>query len=127
VVPSYEVLLLYNEECSRRKDKIYSNISAALAPSQNEEEISHIAGLWPRITPRSILRQLAHDRISALPKHWKSIIMSYAISFLRYQQSLRLIELVSRQRYEDLFREIEAVRHDILAGSTPDWLLIQVR
>jgi hypothetical protein len=127
VVPSHEVLLLYHEECSRRKDKIYSNISAALAPSQNVEEISHIAGLWPRITPRSILRQLAHDRICTLPNHWKSIIMFYAISFLRYQQSLRLIELVSRQRYEDLFREIEAVRHDILAGSTPDWLLIQVR
>jgi hypothetical protein len=132
VVPPHEILPLlntYHEECSRRKNKIYSKISAALSPTQNVEEISRIAGLWPRITPRSILRHLAKDRVSTLPENWKSVIMSYAISFLRYQQSLCLLELFSKQKYEELFREVEAIRHrdDTLAESTPDWLLIQVR
>jgi hypothetical protein len=130
VVPPHEILPLlntYHEECSRRKNKIYSKISAALSPSQNVEEISRIAGLWPRITPRSILRHLAKDRVNTLPEDWKSVIMSYAISFLRYQQSLCLLELFSKQKYDELFREIEAIRHDTLAESTPDWLLIQVR
>jgi hypothetical protein len=127
VIPSHEVLLLYHEECSRRKDKLFSKISAALLPSETVEEISHIAGLWPRITPRSILRQLAHDRINTLPEKWKALIIKYAIFFVRYQRSLRLLDLLSRQKYEEVLREMEGIRHDVLAGSKPDWLLIQVR
>ena len=126
-VPSHEVLLLYHTECSHRKDKLFSEISAALSPFQNVEETSRIAGLWPHITPRSLLRQLARDRISMLPDQWKFVITRYAVSFLMHQQSLRMLELSSRQESEELLREIEAIRHDVLAKSTPDWLLVQVR
>jgi len=126
-IPSHEFLLIYHRECSHRKNKSFSEISAVLSPSQNVEEVSWIAGLWPRITPRSILRQLAQDRISTLPNQWKLAIMRFAVSFLKYQQSLRLLKLSSRQRHEELLWEIEAIRHDVLAESTPDWLLVQVR
>jgi len=122
-----EFLLNYYDECSRRKNKSFSEISAALSPSQNVEEVSRIAGLWPRITPRSILRQLARDRISTIPNQWKGVIMRFAVSFLKYQQSLRLLKLFSRKKHEELLWEIEAIRHDVLAESTPDWLLVQVR
>jgi ABC-type cobalamin transport system ATPase subunit len=127
VIPLHEFLLSYHHECSQRKNQCFSEISAALSPSQNVEEVSQIAGLWPRITPRSILRQLAQDRISTLPNQWTLVIMRFAVSFLKYQQSLRLLELFSRQRHEELLWEIEAIRHDVLAESTPDWLLVQVR
>jgi hypothetical protein len=126
-VPSHEVLLLYHKECSNRKDKLFSEIFAALSPLQNVEETSRIAGLWPHITPRSLLRQLARDRISTLPGQWKFVITRYAVSFLMHQQSLRMLELSSRQKSEELLREIEAICHDVLAKSTPDWLLVQVR
>jgi hypothetical protein len=125
-VPSHEVLVLYHNECLKRKDKLFSEISAALSPSQQVEKTSNIAGLWPRITPRLILHQLAHDRINRLPDQWKSVIMRYAISFIKNQQSLRLLELSSRQEQEELLREIEAIRHETLEDSTPDWLLVQV-
>ena len=126
-VPSHKLLLLHHKECSRRKDELFCEISAALAPSQNVEETIRIAGIWPRITPRSILRQLARDRISTLPDQWKSVIVHYAISFLEYQQSLRLVELSSRQDYENLRQEIQAIGNNVLVESTPDWLLVQVR
>jgi len=128
-IPSQDsdFLLNYHHECSRRKNNSFSEISAALSPSQNVEEVSRIAGLWPRITPRSILRQLAQDRISTLPNQWRLVIMRFAVIFLKYQQSLRLLKLSSRQRHEELLWEIEAIRHDVLAESTPDWLLVQVR
>jgi hypothetical protein len=125
-VPSHKDLLLYHEDCSRKKRKIFSEISKALAPSQNVEEICHIAGLWPRITPRSILRQLAQDRIGILSDQWRSVIVHYAISFLKYLQSLRMLELSSRRNREELLQEIEAIRYGVLSESTPDWLLIQV-
>jgi hypothetical protein len=54
--------------------------------------------------------------------------MRYAVSFLRYQQSLRLLELSSKQKHEDLLREIKTIHDDVLlVESTPDWLLVQVR
>ena len=126
-VPSHNALLRYYEECSYRKEKLFSEISAILAPSQPVEEINRIAGLWPRITPRTLLGQLAQNRISTLPDLWKFIITRYAISFVKYQQSRRLLQLSSRQRYGKLLQEMEAILNDVVAESTPDWLLVQVR
>ena len=125
-VPSQELLRLYHDECSQRKDKLFSEISATLAPSQEAEKTSGIAGLWPRITPRSILSHLAQNRIGKLPDQWKIVITRYAVVLLKYQQSIRLLELLSIQKHEEILREIEAVRSDVLVESTPDWLLVQV-
>jgi hypothetical protein len=125
-VPSYEPLRLYRDECSQRKDNLSSEISATLAPSKEVEKISEIAGLWPRITPRSILSQLTQNRIGTLPDRWELLITRYAVALLKYQQSIRLLELLSMRKHEELLREIEATRNDVLAESTPDWLLVQV-
>ncbi|KAH9988207.1 hypothetical protein BJV77DRAFT_964507 [Russula vinacea] len=124
--PPRELLCLYHDECSQRKHKLFSEISATLAPSQDVEKTNGIAGLWPRITPRSILSLLAQDRIGTIPDQWKITITRYAASFLKYQQSIRLLELLSGQKHEELLREIEAIRNDVLAESTPDWLLVQI-
>jgi len=53
--------------------------------------------------------------------------MRYATSLLKYRHSLRLLELSLGQRLEELLRETESIRKDVLAESGPDWLLIQVR
>jgi hypothetical protein len=125
-VPSHELLHLYHDECSRKKDELFSEILSNLAPSQNAEETSTIAGVWPRITPRSLLRQLAQDRIGTLPDQWKAVITRYAICLLKYQQSQRLLELSASQKHEELLREADSMRSDVLVESTPDWLLVQV-
>jgi len=126
-VPQHELLLAYHHECSRVKDKIFSRIKEALAPSRTVEETNSVAGLWPRMTPRSLLRQLARDRINTIPDKWRPLITRFATALLKYRHSRRLLELSSKQRCEELHREIEAIHNNILAESTPDWLLVQVR
>ena len=126
-IPSPGLLHLHHDECSHRKDNLFSEISAILAPSQDAEKANAIAGLWPRITPRSLLRQLAQDRIGALPDQWKAAITSYAVCLLEYQQSQRMLELSFSQKSEEILREADSMRGDVLAESTPDWLLVQVR
>jgi hypothetical protein len=126
-IPSEEVLLLYHGECSYRKDSMFSEILACLAPSGNIEEINGIAGLWPRINPRTILRQLARGHISTLPYQWKPVIVRYAVSCLEYQRSIRLLDLSSRREHEELLREAESICRDVMTEWTPDWLLVQVR
>ncbi|KAH9056881.1 hypothetical protein EDB87DRAFT_1155391 [Lactarius vividus] len=125
-VPLQEDLLRYRDLCSKTKDAIFSELSKALAPSQKLENVVSISGLWPRITPRSILRELSKDRVHTLADQWKFAIINYAAAFLKYQQSQRLLELSSRRRHEELLREAETVCEDVAAACSPDWLLIQI-
>ena len=125
-VPSQGALLKYRDSCSRKKDIIFSEISEALAPLQKHENVVSISGLWPRITPRSILRELSRDRVRTLTDQWRHAITRYAVAFLKYQQSQRLLDLSSRGRDEELLREAETTCEDVAAACSPDWLLIQV-
>ena len=125
-VPPREALFKYRDLCSKRKDAIFSELSGALAPSQKHEIVIGISGLWPRITSRSMLRELSRGRVRTLTDQWKYAIIRYAVAFLKYQQSQRLLELSSRRRDEELLREAEITCEDVAAACTPDWLLIQV-
>ncbi len=125
-VPPQEALRHYRDLCSIQKGARFSEISEALAPSQKQENVVSVSGLWPRITPRSILRELSRDRVHTLSDQWKHAITRYAVAFLKYQQSQRLLELSSRQRDEELLREAETACEDVAAACSPDWLLIQV-
>ncbi|KAH9009784.1 hypothetical protein EDB84DRAFT_1163543, partial [Lactarius hengduanensis] len=127
-VPPQEALLQYRDLCSKKKDAIFSEFSEALAPSQKLENVVSVSGLWPRITPRSILRELSslRNRVHTLTEHWELAITRYAVAFLRYQQSQRLLELSSRRQDEELLREAETVCEDVAAACSPDWLLIQI-
>ncbi len=125
-IPSHDSLRHYRDECSRRKDKLFLELSATLIPIQGAEKILVIAGLWPRITPRSLLCLLARNRIGSLPDQWKAAITRYAVAFLKYQQSQRLLEFAFRQSNEAFFREAKTICEGVAAESTHDWLLIQV-
>jgi hypothetical protein len=125
-VPPQEILLLYRDQCSKQKDAIFSQLSETLAPSQKLEKVVSVSSLWPRITPRSILRELSKDRVHTLTDQWKHAFTCYAVAFLKYQQSQRLLDLSSRSRDEELLREAETVCEDVAAECSPDWLLIQV-
>ncbi|KAH9056907.1 hypothetical protein EDB87DRAFT_1634224 [Lactarius vividus] len=125
-IPSHDSLRLYRDECSRRRDLVFSELSEALAPTQGAEKVLDIAGLWPRITPRSVLRQLSRNCIGLLPDQWKPAITRYAVTILKYQQSQRLLELAFWRKNEAFFRETKTICEDIVAESTHDWLLIQI-
>ena len=73
-----------------------------------------------------MLRELSRGRVRTLTDQWKHAIIRYAVAFLKYQQSQRLLELSSRRRDEELLREAETTCEDVAAACTPDWLLIQV-
>ncbi|KAH9013669.1 hypothetical protein EDB84DRAFT_1671224 [Lactarius hengduanensis] len=113
-----EALLQYRDLCSEKKDAIFSELSKALAPSQKPENVVSISGLWPRITPRSILRlgELSRDRVHTLADQWKLVITNYAVAFLKYQQSQRLLELSLKSRDEELLREAETSCEEIDAN-----------
>jgi hypothetical protein len=126
VTPSHEVLRHYRDACRERKDAIFTEFLKTLEPYQRVDKIVGMAGLWPRITPRSILRELSRDRANTLTEPGKNVIICYAVAFLKYQQSQRLLELASRHQDEAFFQEAETICEDVAAVCSHDWLLIQV-
>ena len=121
-----ESLRHYRDLCSKKKDALFSDIAEALAPERELEKVINISGLWPRITPRSILRELSRNRVDTLADPWKRAITRYAVAFLKYQQSQRMLELSSQHRNVELLREAETACEETAAACSPDWLLIQV-
>ena len=111
---------------SDQKDALFSEIMEDLAPDRELEKVISVSGLWPRITPRSILRELSRNRVDTLADPWKRAITRYAAAFLKHQQFQRMIELSSQNRNEELLREAETSCEEIAAACSPDWLLIQV-
>jgi hypothetical protein len=125
-IPPSESLRHHRDLCSIKKDALFSDIANALAPDRELEKVISVSGLWPRITPRSILRELSRNRVDTLADAWKRAITRYAAAFLKYQQSRRMIELSSQHRNVELLREAETACEEIAAACSPDWLLIQV-
>jgi hypothetical protein len=126
LIPPSESLRHHRDLCSIKKDALFSDIANALAPDRELEKVISVSGLWPRITPRSILRELSRNRVDTLADRWKRAITCYAAAFLKYQQSRRMIELSSQHRNVELLREAETAREEIATACSPDWLLIQV-
>jgi hypothetical protein len=126
LIPPSESLRHHRDLCSIKKDALFSDIANALAPDRELEKVISASGLWPRITPRSILRELSRNRVDTLADPWKRAITRYAAAFLKYQQSRRMIELSSQHRNVELLREAETACEEIAAAYSPDWLLIQV-
>ena len=61
-----------------------------------------------------------------LDDQWKLAITRYAVAFLKYQQSQRLLELSSQDRHEEFLQEAKTPCEEVAAACSPDWLLIQV-
>ncbi|KAI0275452.1 hypothetical protein BC834DRAFT_852936 [Gloeopeniophorella convolvens] len=121
------VLTSYHEKCHRWQEAEFSRISRALSPSSSRraEKIVERAGLWPRITPRSVLHELTMNRARKLPNPWKTAVTQYAVAFLHYQQSRRLLDLSNLEGRDEQFRRgIESVAEDVPLD--PDWLLLQI-
>jgi hypothetical protein len=125
ILPS-ESLRHHRDLCFIKKDALFSDIANALAPDRELEKVVSASGLWPRLTPRSILRELSRNRVDTLDDRWKRAITRYAVALLKYQQSQRMLELSSQHRNEELLREAETACEEIAAACSPDWLLIQV-
>lgn len=104
-------------------------LKLCLGPVTPTEHILHTCGVWPRITPRTVLQQLTlaarlRSRSSSM---WQQTLIGYARMFVDYQRSQRLVVLAQSQRVEDFWKEIEATETDLSTDKlNPDWLLVQV-
>ncbi|KAG8690421.1 hypothetical protein FRC11_011666 [Ceratobasidium sp. 423] len=113
--------------CMSHLTNVFQQINSALSPQTDIERIIFIAGVWPRITSRTVLQLLSlqnRTQFDSLPK-WRSELIGYAQGFADYQKSQRLIALAESENIEEFYKELDLASSEEDPGTNdPDWLLI---
>ena len=109
--------------CEKQFDETLSTILNALQPTK-PQQYTFSAGLWPRLTSRTILGLLSHTTISYLGESWRDTIMRLAYSLLVFQRARRLHLLKVAGDGLSLEKELENLVPE--NERNPDWQLIQV-
>ncbi|TFK34223.1 hypothetical protein BDQ12DRAFT_727128 [Crucibulum laeve] len=119
-------------------ESVIEPLKNSLQPSEFEraDRILYHVGLWPRLTLRSILSNLASSspHNHKLPPNWKKTLIHVAKAFLLYQQSQRLVASCLNGNQDDLSKELAnmTILNDNLSEPEDsetfvgDWLLIQL-
>ncbi len=110
----------YRNDCRQSMDTTLADLQRPLNQylSRNERALQ-LAGLWPRLTPRTILRRLLHINNNTF-----SSIEKYAFSYLEYQRSQRLLRTVVRGNHTEFYKE--GFNNEVTAYRYPEWILLQV-
>lgn len=125
---SIDQLVFHHYECKRALSTLFEEISASLSPSTPAEMTRALAGHWPHITHRSLLRELAFTSGSRAGKQWKSVLLSFAQALAMFQRSRRLLRFALRGSLHELCVELKNTRENYEDSvENTDWILIQVR
>ncbi|KAF5335871.1 hypothetical protein D9758_017237 [Tetrapyrgos nigripes] len=114
----------YDKSCEREYALVHAIVYEALSPKSGPEQLLQTAGLWPRVTPYSLLRLLSYDQRSYLSDSWKAVLTVYAKKISERQRSQRLLSQLASEDRDGVLQE--------MANSSPkglddiDWLLVQI-
>lgn len=122
---SFTELTLHRDDCQRHLRSVFNCLLDALSPQNPAEKSLLAAGLWPRITPRSLFSYLARPFSSKLPLTWERAILTYAQAFIQYQRAQRLVRFALSDNLDELYKELVNPPSATLSNQK-DWLLIQV-
>ncbi|EUC59846.1 large low complexity protein, putative, partial [Rhizoctonia solani AG-3 Rhs1AP] len=116
------------EICKEKLTRSFQRLSSTLSAQNDIERVVVAAGIWPRITPRTILRQLSFPNRSQirLLSNWRSDLIGYAQAFTHYQRYQRLIALAESNNTAEFYKELDSASDKDLNSENPDWLLVQI-
>lgn len=139
IAPSYDVdqiglverLKSLEAECKRYMEAVLRAISIQLSPVGFEGYVmAYKAGLWPRLSPLLLLRQLATNSSVPLSPEWRASLVTYGIAITMVQRVQRLLHLGPQSidgTRSDFLKELENTGHTNWNPlEQPDWLLIEI-
>jgi hypothetical protein len=114
-----------------RLDLLFEEIVTTLRSPLDEraEDILKICGLWPSITPVSLLRLLAMPTCAGLEPGWKKVLIDYGLAMTEFQRAERLhaLALGGEGSKGAFLKELDNIGHqDWLPMEYPDWLLLEI-
>ena len=107
--------------------EIVDDIMSSIGPQNENERMLERSGLWPEISPRSLLERLTLSQRHLLSESWKGRLVDYAQAIAMVQRARRISELSSPEHRAEYEREIN---NDGQSGwdslENPDWLLVEL-
>ena len=124
------VLMDVEAEASHRTSALHElmgQIMRSIGPRAEDELMLARSGLWPRISPRSLLEQLTLSQRHRLSEPWKQKIVDFGQAISLLQRARRLSELSSQEHRVEYEKE---ANNDGQSGwdplENPDWLLVEL-
>ncbi|KAL2356430.1 hypothetical protein BJ546DRAFT_947666 [Cryomyces antarcticus] len=125
--PSLDALEHHQQDFKKYVEDIFNSLSQSLGPTKPHLVILQEAGLWPRITPQSLLETLAAKSEHRPNEQWKRALLHYGESMATLQRAERLVALKTSQDTFGLAKELQNKgRQGWCAYNYPDWLLLEL-
>ena len=119
--------LAYYSRCLKVVADLSQSIRDALSPSHSNHKILQAAGLWPRVTTRSLLGFLSTSAPRSVTKPWKASLLKFGKAITKLQRARRLLLASERGDESNFWGEIDNDGHDGWdIERWPDWLLIEI-
>lgn len=122
------------EDCKHLTGDVWDAIKSILLPRFNEsssksDQILLLGGLWPCVSPRSLLVQMTRDAWPEMSTGWQDVLSHLAAGIILSQQAGRMNRFAALGKTQELQREVQNCGPiDVeLLMQNPDWALVQVR
>ena len=124
---SHSVTQSYYIRCFNVVTDLFQRISEALSPSHSNQKILQTAGVWPRVTMRSLLAFLSTSAPRSVTQPWKASLITFGKAISKLQRARRLLLASECDDVSTFFRELDNDGHDGWeVEKWPDWLLIEI-
>lgn len=106
---------------------IREQIQLALRKGDLRAKWLHMVGLWPRVTPFTLLTELRSTSGAKLGVGVKEILVDFGVAITQYQRLLRLHDAVQKDRRQQIDDERNNVGHTNWSPlEFVDWLLLEI-
>jgi len=106
--------------------EITNDIMSSIVPQAENERMLAKSGLWPHISPRSLLERLTLSQ-RHLSASWKGKLLDYAQAIAMVQRARRISELSCGENRAEYEREVNNDgQGDWDPMENPDWLLVEL-
>jgi hypothetical protein len=110
--------------------EFFDHIFLCLSPRTTASRLLHVVGIWPDVSPYSLLQSLSKRRRDSLPPAWISQLINYATSLHDVKRAARVLQYTrqaSKVRSSRALLEKELQYERTWDPSDhPDWLLIEI-
>jgi hypothetical protein len=127
-LPAPEQVDGYRAYCRNRFQKWLSRLHDALSPRDSPSgRLLESCDLWPRVSPRILLEQLALPRRTGLQPSWRKHLKALACAYVEYQGADRLLQQVWEGKREAVMAEVRALSVRHADDEDVDHILLEVR
>lgn len=118
----------HRRPCAEHLDSMLRKIGVELeSPRVESSELLKAAGLWPRITPTSLLGLLARPTVTDICPKTKKTLVDYGLTIAKFQRASRLHILATIGSDKELAKEKANIgQQGWDPMEYPDWLLLEI-